>query len=236
MVIVVHVNQESGGHGTMNWHNALTKFGHLGVNTPDVAPYSEVAKILNDKFFYSTGRGLTLKNLQHISRESFVVNGNVTMKAFLKEQLPNMKLRHQKDDKDRSNKPPSYWDWFYECNKLTTTSFKENWRRGLIEGFIPRDYAEDLLSHEPIGTFMMRFSQTMVGVISIMNNYGDAPFLWSNDFKDKTLDQCMLGYDSLTTLYPGIAKEDVFFSIPPPAATPDNSGYVRVQARYHIER
>src|SRR6218665_156310 len=159
VVIIVHVNQESGGHGTMSWHNALTKFGHLGVISPESAPYSEVAKILNDKFFYSTGRGLTLDNLRYISQEPFNVHDIVSMRAFLKELLPNIVLsKHQKEDKDKS-KPPSYWDWFYECNKLTVSCFKENWKRGLIEGFIPRDVAMEQLYNEPEGSFIIRFSQ-----------------------------------------------------------------------------
>lgn len=89
----------------MSWHNALTKHSHSCRSAPQEAPYAEVAKILNDRFFYTTGRGLTLENLKHIRREPFVDHaGIVTAKSFLKDVLQEFARNHQKRATSKSRR------------------------------------------------------------------------------------------------------------------------------------
>lgn len=59
----------------------------------------------------------------------------------------------------------SFFVWFHEAVKLTRLHLSEQWKKGLIEGFISRDQAEKKLLTGPsaAGTFLLRFSDSNLG-------------------------------------------------------------------------
>lgn len=73
----------------------------------------------------------------------------ITWSQFCKDLLP---------DRDFT-----FWDWFYAIMKLTRDHLSEPWNENLIVGFISKDRAEKiLLQHQP-GTFLLRFSDSILG-------------------------------------------------------------------------
>lgn len=63
----------------------------------------------------------------------------------------------------------SFWDWFYYSMRLAEKHFKNEWRAGYINGFCSKDKAEELLIQQncQTGTFLMRFSDSILGAISV---------------------------------------------------------------------
>lgn len=57
----------------------------------------------------------------------------------------------------------TFWDWFYAAMKLTKDYLAEPWNKGRIAGFIAKDQAERLLYASPPGTFLLRFSDSILG-------------------------------------------------------------------------
>lgn len=80
----------------------------------------------------------------------------VTWSELCKENLPQRNF--------------TFWAWFHAALKLIEkkeTHLKELWKEGLITGFIEREAAESLISRCTIGTFLLRFSDSITGAITI---------------------------------------------------------------------
>lgn len=68
------------------------------------------------------------------------------------------------------NKNFTFWAWFHAALKLIEkkeTNLKELWKEGLIMGFVERETAESLISNCKTGTFLLRFSDSILGAITI---------------------------------------------------------------------
>lgn len=63
--------------------------------------------------------------------------------------------------------PLGFWELFYGCLKLTEKHFAGHWKDGVIYGFIGRSDAEEMLIGWSPGTFLLRFSDSILGGISI---------------------------------------------------------------------
>lgn len=73
----------------------------------------------------------------------------ISWAQFCKEPLP-----------DRSF---TFWDWFFAIMKLTKDHLLSLWKAGLIVGFINKRKAEEMLRVLPLGTFLLRFSDSELG-------------------------------------------------------------------------
>lgn len=51
--------------------------------------------------------------------------------------------------------------------KLTRQHLRELWLDNSIAGFIEKDRTREMLENSPVGTFMIRFSDSMLGKIHI---------------------------------------------------------------------
>lgn len=58
----------------------------------------------------------------------------------------------------------TFWDWFYAVMKLTRDQLRGPWTEGLIIGFISKRQAEEKLLKCPPGTFLLRFSDSELGM------------------------------------------------------------------------
>lgn len=65
----------------------------------------------------------------------------------------------------------TFWDWFYALMKLIREHLKGPWTDGCILGFISNKQAEEILSSCPTGTFLLRFSDSVVGCFNCMNKW-----------------------------------------------------------------
>lgn len=62
----------------------------------------------------------------------------------------------------------TFWDWFYAVMKLTRDQLRGPWTEGLIIGFINKRQAEEKLLQCPSGTFLLRFSDSELGMVLLI--------------------------------------------------------------------
>ncbi|TMW52250.1 hypothetical protein DOY81_002653 [Sarcophaga bullata] len=159
VVVIVHGNQEPQSWATITWDNAFSDIVREPFQVPERVPWSQLAMALNTKFESSTGRALTEENLNFLHEKLFRRNGMngeddyISWAQFCKEPLP-----------DRSF---TFWDWFFAIMKLTKDHLLSLWKAGLIIGFINKRKAEEMLAMLPAGTFLLRFSDSELGGITV---------------------------------------------------------------------
>ncbi|KAI8130440.1 signal transducer and transcription activator isoform X1 [Lucilia cuprina] len=159
VVVIVHGNQEPQSWATITWDNAFSDIVREPFQVPERVAWSQLAIALNTKFESSTGRALTEENLNFLHEKLFRRNGMngdddyISWAQFCKEPLP-----------DRSF---TFWDWFFAIMKLTKDHLLSLWKAGLIVGFINKRKAEEMLRILPLGTFLLRFSDSELGGITV---------------------------------------------------------------------
>ena len=91
---------------------------------------------------------------------------------------------------------------------------------GLVVGFVSKSAASEALMHQPRGTFLMRFSDSELGGVSVSWNVVDGatgtskvynlqPW-FEKDLAIRSLPDCIKDLDQLRILYPGTPKDDAF--------------------------
>ncbi|XP_055677197.1 signal transducer and activator of transcription 5A-like isoform X1 [Lutzomyia longipalpis] len=230
VVVIVHGNQEPQSWATITWDNAFADPTRIPFQVPDKVPWPRLADALNMKFKAATGRCLTEANLQFLCEKAFrhgtpnTLNQNemyISWAQFCKEPLP-----------DRTY---TFWEWFYAVMKLTREHLRNPWQDGLIIGFIHKKQAEDMLMKCPVGTFLLRFSDSELGGVTIAwvgdGNDGQLqifmlqPFL-AKDFAIRSLPDHIADLTQLCTLYPDISKEKAFGKYYTAYPSQANNGYV----------
>lgn len=102
-------------------------------------------------------RFLASKAFRHPNPMSYVnhdfSNLLISWSQFCKEPLP-----------DRSF---TFWDWFHAVMKLTKEDLRPLWTNELLMGFISRQEAEDFLHKSENGTFLIRFSDSELGGVTV---------------------------------------------------------------------
>lgn len=61
----------------------------------------------------------------------------------------------------------TFWEWFYAVMKLTREHLRGPWFDGAIIGFVRKRQAEEMLAACPNGTFLLRFSDSELGGVTI---------------------------------------------------------------------
>ncbi|XP_012223003.1 signal transducer and activator of transcription 5B isoform X3 [Linepithema humile] len=220
VVVIVHGNQEPHAWATVTWDNAFAEPGRVPFAVPDKVSWRQVAEALNVKFRSATGRSLTEDNLRFLAEKAFRSNANaavhdysnlmLTWAQFCKEPLPERNF--------------TFWEWFYAVMKLTREHLRGPWIDGCILGFIRKKQAEEMLLSCATGTFLMRFSDSELGGITIAF-VGDSclvptekptdkifmlqPFT-SKDFNIRNLADRLYDLQQLLYLYPDQPKDNAF--------------------------
>ena len=123
----------------------------------------------------------------------------------------------------------SFFAWFHATMNTTLEHLEGPWRKRLVEGFIDRQKAEKMVVQRPPGTFLLRFSDSQLGGVSIVcNKEGQgvsyAPFsdLHVRNIADSIFDS------ELTFLYPGTPVQEFqeFRSKQVSKSGSDKDGYV----------
>ncbi|XP_022902294.1 signal transducer and activator of transcription 5B isoform X2 [Onthophagus taurus] len=225
VVVIVHGNQEPHAWATVTWDNAFSEPGRPPFAVPDKVPWNKVAEMLSLKFRSTTGRSLNEDNLRFLAdkafRGSFTDNNQLlSWSQFCKEPL--------------SERNFTFWEWFYAVMKLTREHLKGPWVEGLILGFVRKKDAEDMLQRLTSGTFLLRFSDSELGGVTIAwvsensEVFMIQPFT-SKDFAIRSLADRIKDLQHLSFLHPNICKETAFMKY----YTPDNhqvsstNGYVK---------
>lgn len=193
-----------------------------------------LAKVLSQKFIEAAGRPLSEENVLFLAGKILSnydlpdpLNAPVSWAKFSKEHLPNQAF--------------TFWDWFYAILKLTREHLFDVWKDGHVIGFITKPRAEKLLMDKPDGTFLLRFSDTKQGGISVASVtknreiYMVDPYL-PRDLSIRKLADRLHDIPNLVYLYPNVPKDSAFGSY----YTKENpvrngpNGYVMPQLRNYI--
>jgi signal transducer and activator of transcription 5B len=233
VVVIVHGNQEPQSWATITWDNAFAEINRTPFIVPENVPWNRLAEALNMKFASSTGRALTQDNLHFLCEKYYETSLplplpndlSVSWSKFCKEPLPGRSF--------------TIWEWFYAAMKLTREHLSGPWNDNRIVGFIHKHTAEELLAQCPYGTFMLRFSDSELGGISIAySNRGVvgppclhiSPFTYK-DFATRSLSDRISDFENLQILYPATPKIEAFMMYRAPSNQPKNKDYVPSEIR-----
>lgn len=205
--------------------------GRLPFSVPDKVPWIRVGEVLSMKFMASVGsRDLNSESLRFLAgkvfRNSQVLDYDhmlLSWNQFSKEPLPDRTF--------------TFWAWFYSILKVTREHLRGLWNDGTIYGFISRKQTEELLAQCSPGTFLLRYSDSELGGVSIAwlseTSEGSSEVLMvqpftSRDFQIRGLADRINDLKNLTFLYPNIPKDQAFSKYYTPMNDqPQPNGYVK---------
>jgi len=126
----------------------------------------------------------------------------LTWSLFCKETLPDRTF--------------TFWEWFYRILLLTSHNMGRLWKEGYIMGFVMKQAAEKMLLQQQNGCFLLRFSDSELGGVtiayvrkpdfqqpSVLSLY---PFT-TRDLSQRSMADVVFDINDLTVLYPNIPKE-----------------------------
>lgn len=211
-VVTVHGNQECNALATILWDNAFAEPGRLPFTVPEQVSWPALAQTLVTKFASHCGLGLSPDNLSYLAFKLLgpaedYNNKFVTWSQFNRDPLAGRNF--------------TFWEWFYSILKLTKDWLQGPWKDRLIMGFISKQVAQDWLMKSPKGTFILRFSDSELGGITIAwvdddpakpnnkNVWNLAPFT-DKHFRIRGLGDTIKDLQKLVYLYPNIDKSQCF--------------------------
>ncbi|VDK77771.1 unnamed protein product [Litomosoides sigmodontis] len=218
IMVTVHGSQDCDAQGAILWQRAFSDVNRTTLS-PEISSVSwkELAQVLRHKFAISTGaeRAISNSELSYMA-EKLKISANeerqlITLHRFAKQNL--------RDDVNFS-----FWEWFFAIMQLIKHKLVKFWDEGWLIGFISKQHASSQMVMAPHPTFLLRFSDTQTGAVSIGfvcdGDDGKVPFHLS-PFSIKDLDQFSLAQriascpqlKDINTipryLYPDIDKEDM---------------------------
>lgn len=207
VVVIVHNNQLVRASATVFWDNAFGKSDRDLWEVPDCVRWPKFASGLNHHFTLVNGKALSPDALNFLGSKILEPGEDmVEWRKFSKDSLPNRGF--------------SFFEWFYAISELIRKHLSGPWMDGLIVGFVSKGSASEALLRQPKGTFLMRFSDSELGGISVSWNVVDAstrqakvynlqPW-FEKDLAIRSLADCIKDLDQLQTLYPNTPKDEAF--------------------------
>ncbi|PAV62272.1 hypothetical protein WR25_05740 isoform B [Diploscapter pachys] len=144
-------------------------------------PWSDLSAILKHKFSIFTGakRPLMDHELAYLSEKLIVPNMTdqkpITFYRFAKvlELFNNLQLKMFLQQNLREDANFSFWEWFFSIMQLIKQKLLKFWDEGWLVGFISKNDASQAMLMCEQNSFLMRFSDTLTGAISIGFVYED---------------------------------------------------------------
>ncbi|KAM3725935.1 Signal transducer and activator of transcription [Dirofilaria immitis] len=214
IMVTVHGSQDCDAQGAILWQRAFSDVNRTTLS-PEIGSVSwkELAQVLRHKFAISTGAERTISDsdLSYMA-EKLKVPVNEERKLITLHRFAKQNLR---DDVNFS-----FWEWFFAIIQLIKHKLLKFWDEGWLIGFISKQDASSQMVGAPHPTFLLRFSDTQTGAVSIGfvcdDEGGKVPFHLS-PFSIKDLDQFSLAQriascpqlKDIKYLYPDIDKEDM---------------------------
>lgn len=212
VVVTVHGNQQCDAEATVFWENAFSEKERKPFDVADQIEWPRLADALNKRWVLSNGREL--------SPECMAYLGNKLFPGKVEGGLENAMVTRQMLNRDHMNgRPFSFWKWYYGALDVVYRRLVDEWRDGRVAGFVSKQSAHDLLRGCHPGTFMLRFSDSELGGVSVAyvslmeNGQCEAVDVepWTNThlqmrkFSDRLKDLGELVY-----LYPNVDKHVAF--------------------------
>ncbi|XP_053285821.1 signal transducer and activator of transcription 2 isoform X2 [Pleuronectes platessa] len=156
VVIISNSSQQQSAWASVLWFNMLSqdpKDIKFFANCP-AATWSQFGEMLSWQFLSATKLGLNDTQLEMIA-----------YKIFGKQlTYDNCKVGWSKFSKE--NAPDTFWIWFDGILLMVKTFLEDLWRDGLIMGFVSKGKENSLLKKKQRGTFLLRFSDSVIGGIT----------------------------------------------------------------------
>uniref|UniRef100_A0A087XZL1 Signal transducer and activator of transcription n=1 Tax=Poecilia formosa TaxID=48698 RepID=A0A087XZL1_POEFO len=156
VVIISNSSQQQSAWASILWFNMLSLDPKdvMFFATVPAAPWPQFGEMLSWQFLSATKRGLDDDQRKMIAHKLFGKQQNydicqVTWSKFSKE-----------------NGPDTFWVWFDGILAMVKSYLENIWREGLIMGFVSRGKEKLLLKKKKRGTFLLRFSESVVGGIT----------------------------------------------------------------------
>ncbi|XP_069810184.1 signal transducer and activator of transcription 5B [Dendropsophus ebraccatus] len=214
VVVIVHGSQDNNATATVLWDNAFAEPGRVPFVVPDKVLWPQLCDALNMKFKaeVQSNRGLSDENLVFLAQKLFNNTSNhkddynnmtVSWAQFNRENLPGWNY--------------TFWQWFDGVMEVLKKHLKPHWNDGAILGFVNKQQAHDMLVNKRDGTFLLRFSDSEIGGITIAWKF-ELPerALWnlmpftSRDFSVRSLADRLGDLNYLIYVYPDRPKDEVF--------------------------
>uniref|UniRef100_A0A8C3BS71 SH2 domain-containing protein n=1 Tax=Cairina moschata TaxID=8855 RepID=A0A8C3BS71_CAIMO len=149
-------NQLSSAWASILWFNMLSPNpkDQQFFATPPPAPWPCLAEVLSWQFESVAERGLSREHLQMLAEKLLGLKPS-----------PESVLTWSKFSKD-GTAGFSFWAWLDGILGLLQEHLKKLWKDGLILGFVSRKQEKKLLKGKRTGTFLIRFSESVLGGVT----------------------------------------------------------------------
>uniref|UniRef100_A0A8C9YZ17 Signal transducer and activator of transcription n=1 Tax=Sander lucioperca TaxID=283035 RepID=A0A8C9YZ17_SANLU len=215
VVVIVHGSQDNNALATIIWDCAFSEPDRVPFMVPERVPWGMMYKTLNSKF---TAEVQTHHNLDHYNQHFLAQK--IFDKPDFADDFSNMMVSWAQFNKEvLPGRPFTFWQWFEGVMELTKKHLKTYWSEGLIFGFIGKQHLHLILKDRPNGTFLLRFSDSEIGGITIAyvsatENGGQKiqniqPFT-KRDLEIRSLGDRIRDINHITYLYPDFPKHEVF--------------------------
>ncbi|XP_048878159.1 signal transducer and activator of transcription 6 isoform X2 [Brienomyrus brachyistius] len=240
IVVIVHGSQDINAMATIIWDCAFSDFDRVPFVVPDRVPWKEMCITLDKKFMseVQTQRGLDAYNHHFLAQKIF-------NKPEYKDDFSNMLVSWSQFNKEMlSGRTFTFWQWFDGVMELSKKHLRNYWSDGLISGFIGKQHLHVILQECPNGTFLLRFSDSEIGGITIayvaQSENGGRRVQNIQPFSKKDLEIRCLGdrirdIEAITVLYPNFLKNEVFKKYYTDEQKMEGRGYIGVSIRTKVE-
>ncbi|XP_061203706.1 signal transducer and activator of transcription 2 [Neopsephotus bourkii] len=154
-IIISNTSQLSSAWASILWFNMLSPDPKVQFfSAPPAAPWPLLAQVLSWQFQSVAERGLARDHLLMLAE-----------KLFGSKPTPESTLSWTKFSKDGAA-GFSFWAWLDGILGLLQEHLKQLWKDGLILGFVSRKQEKKLLKGKRTGTFLIRFSESVLGGVT----------------------------------------------------------------------
>ncbi|XP_067448216.1 signal transducer and activator of transcription 6 isoform X2 [Thunnus thynnus] len=233
VVVIVHGSQDNNALATIIWDCAFSEPDRVPFVVPERVPWKLMCSTLNSKF---TSEVQTQHNLDQYNQHFLAQK--IFDKPDFADDFSNMMVSWAQFNKEvLPGRPFTFWQWFEGVMDLTKKHLKTYWSDGLIFGFIGKQHLHLILKDRPNGTFLLRFSDSEIGGITIAyvsatENGGQKiqniqPFT-KRDLEIRSLGDRIQDINHITFLYPEYPKHKAFHKYYTEPQHPPSGGYIPV--------
>ncbi|XP_031548605.1 signal transducer and activator of transcription 5A-like [Actinia tenebrosa] len=218
IVVMTNTSQCLESEATIFWDNAFGRKDREPFTSPESIPLGDFLDALNKRWTKSNEGELQDYHLNYLAKKLFpdLTDMRDSHKFYVTKRM--FKREHMGGPCKFTF---TFWSWFYKIMKLVKEFLIDEWREKKIYGFIDKREAESKLNECLVGTFLLRFSDSIPGGITIafkenMEGCNHVQPWTKDELKQKSFSDSMrdLQYDSelkcLQYLYPSTPIDQAF--------------------------